>query len=94
MFLRLISRCVSLPTHISFIKENMKGNFVYIKIGSRIAAIRKKQNISQDHLAFIADMDRTYLTRLEKGRANPSVRTLHKIARKLKVKVSLLLKDI
>ena len=72
----------------------MKGNFVYIKIGKRIAEIRKKQNISQDHLAFIADMDRTYLTRLEKGRANPSVRTLHKIARKLKIKVSLLLRDI
>jgi transcriptional regulator with XRE-family HTH domain len=74
--------------------EAMKGNFVYIKIGKRIATIRKKQNISQDHLAFIADMDRTYLTRLEKGRANPSVRTLHKIARRLKVKVSYLLQDI
>lgn len=74
--------------------DDMKGNFVYIKIGSRIASIRKKKNISQDHLAFIADMDRTYLMRLEKGRANPSVRTLHKIARKLKVKVAALLKDI
>lgn len=60
----------------------------------RIASIRKKLNISQDHLSFIADMDRTYLTRLEKGKANPSIRTLHKIARKLKVKVSTLLKDI
>lgn len=74
--------------------ETMKGNFVYIKIGSRIAAVRKKQHISQDHLAFIANMDRTYLTRLEKGRANPSVRTLHKIARKLRIKVASLLKDI
>ena len=72
----------------------MKGNFVYLKIGKRIASLRKKQKISQDHLAFIADMDRTHLTRLEKGRTNPSVRTLHKIARKLKVKVSFLLRDI
>lgn len=74
--------------------EAMKGNFVYIKIGSRIVAIRKKKNISQDQLAFIADMDRTYLMRLEKGRANPSIRTLHKIARKLKVKITTLLRDI
>ena len=72
----------------------MKGNFLYIKIGNRIAEIRKRNKFSQDHLAFIADMDRTYLMRLEKGRANPSVRTLHKIARKLKVKVSSLLRDI
>lgn len=51
-------------------------------------------NISQDHLSFIADMDRTYLTRLERGKANPSIRTLHKIARKLNVKMAALLKDI
>ena len=74
--------------------DDMKGNFLYSKIGNRIAAIRKKNKFSQDHLAFIADMDRTYLMRLERGRANPSVRTLHKIARKLKVKVSTLLRDI
>ena len=72
----------------------MKGNFVYTKIGKRIAMIRKRQHLSQDQLAIIADMDRTHLTRLEKGRTNPSVRTLHKIARKLRVKVSFLLGDI
>lgn len=56
--------------------------------------MRKQRNISQDYLAFIADMDRTYLTRLEKGKANPSIRTLHKIARKLKIKIASLLKDV
>ncbi|PIV07912.1 transcriptional regulator [Candidatus Roizmanbacteria bacterium CG03_land_8_20_14_0_80_39_12] len=71
-----------------------KGNFLYIKIGKRIAIIRKRKKITQDHLSFIADMDRTYLTRLERGRANPSVKMLHKIARKLKIKISSLLKDV
>ena len=94
MFLRLISRCVLSHTSVSFCMDTMKGNFLYTKIGNRIAIIRKKKSLSQDHLAFIADMDRTYLMRLEKGRANPSIRTLHKIARKLKVKVSTLLRDI
>ncbi len=72
----------------------MKGNFLYLKIGRRICWMRKQRNISQDYLAFIADMDRTYLTRLEKGKANPSIRTLHKIARKLKIKIASLLKDV
>ena len=72
----------------------MKGNFLYLKIGRRIAEIRKRQHITQDHLSFIADMDRTYLTRLERGKANPSIRTLHKIARKLKIKISFLLRDV
>lgn len=71
-----------------------KGNFLYIKIGKRIAIIRKRKKITQDHLSFIADMDRTYLTRLERGRANPSVKMLHKIARKLRIKISYLLKDV
>jgi len=72
----------------------MKGNFLYAKIGNRIAKIRKRKKFNQDHLAYLANMDRTYLMRLENGRANPSVRTLHKIARKLKVKVSSLLQDV
>lgn len=72
----------------------MKGNFIYAKIGKQISSTRKRKNLSQDDLAYIADMDRTYLTRLEKGRANPSVRTLYKIARKLHVKISFLLRDV
>lgn len=71
-----------------------KGNFLYLKIGRRIALIRKSKKITQDHLSFMADMDRTYLTRLERGKANPSIRMLHKIARKLKIKISTLLKDV
>jgi len=72
----------------------MKGNFVYAKLGERIASIRKRESLSQDYLAHIATMDRTYLMRLEKGRANPSVRTLHKIARKLGVTIAYLLMGI
>lgn len=72
----------------------MKGNFLYLKIGKRIAAVRKRKKITQDQLSFIADMDRTYLTRLERGQANPSVKMLHKIARKLNIKISSLLKDV
>jgi transcriptional regulator with XRE-family HTH domain len=72
----------------------MKGNFIYTKIGERIARIRRKENFSQGQLALIAAMDRTYLVRLEKGKANPSIRTLLKIARMLKVKVATLLCDI
>lgn len=72
----------------------MRGNFIYTKIGKRIAQERKKRHLTQDNLAYLADMDRTYLTRLEKGKANPSIRTLHKIARKLRVKISCFVKDV
>ncbi len=71
-----------------------KGNFLYIKIGKQIKKVRKRRKLSQDDLAFISDMDRSYLARVEEGKANPSVRTLHKIARKLRTHISYLLKDV
>lgn len=72
----------------------MRGNFVYKKLGERVIAERRRRKLSQEDLAHIADMDRTHLARLEKGKANPSIRTLHKIARKLRIKIGRLLKDI
>jgi transcriptional regulator with XRE-family HTH domain len=71
-----------------------KGNFLYSKIGKQIVRVRHKRKLSQDDLAFISDMDRSYLAKVEEGKANPSVRTLHKIARKLKVHIAFLLKDV
>jgi len=72
----------------------MKGNFLYNKIGRCIEKTRKSRGLSQDALAYVADMDRSHLAKLEEGKINPSIRSLHKIARKLKVSVGFFLKDI
>lgn len=65
----------------------MKGNFLYKRIGDRIVSLRKKIDITQEGLAFACHMDRTYLARIEEGKANPSIRILHKISRILRVKM-------
>lgn len=65
----------------------MRGNFIYKKIGGKILVERKKKRFSQELLADVSHMDRTYLARIEEGKANPSVRVLHKIARNLGVKI-------
>lgn len=72
----------------------MRGNFLYKKIGERIIERRKKQRISQEKLAIISDIDRTYMSRIEKGIANPSVKVMHKISRNLGLKISRLLKNM
>jgi len=72
----------------------MRGNFLYKKIGERIIYKRKKKQISQEKLAFASDIDRTYLSKIEKGSANPSLKVLHKISRKLGMRISRLLKDM
>lgn len=72
----------------------MRGNFYYKRLGERIISERKKKNLSQEQLAFLSDLDRTYLARIEEGKANPSVRVLHKLSRILKIKIKKLLEGV
>ena len=49
------------------------------KIGERVVQLRKAKNLSQQKFAYEADMERTYLNHIEKGRKNISIETLEKI---------------
>jgi len=49
------------------------------KIGQRILALRKAQNLSQEALAHKSGVDRTYMTGVETGKRNVTVKVLEKI---------------
>ena len=49
------------------------------KIGQRILSLRKAQNLSQEALAHKSDVDRTYMTGVETGKRNVTVKVLEKI---------------
>ena len=55
--------------------------------GLRIRLLRRKQGISQEGLAHIAGLDRTYIGGIERGLRNPSLRNINKIAKALNVPV-------
>jgi len=55
---------------------------------------RKKKGLSQEDLSILSDVDRTYIGRVEQGKANPSFRILVKISRALKMRLSQLLKGV
>lgn len=57
-------------------------------LGEEIAKIRKKQGLTQLDLASLADMEKPTITRLERGRTNPTTLTLLKISTALGVPVS------
>jgi transcriptional regulator with XRE-family HTH domain len=59
--------------------------------GERLQKVRKSQGISQEELAALLSMHRTYVGMVERGERNPTIRTLYKIAKALKVKSSDLL---
>lgn len=52
-------------------------------IGIEIVRLRNKKNVSQEKLAFSANIDRRYMSDIENGRRNISVEILFKIAKAL-----------
>lgn len=52
---------------------------INIKIGDRIRELRKAKGLSQEALANLAEVDRTYMTKVETGKRNVTVKILDKI---------------
>ena len=63
------------------------------KFGGVVKQIRKEHGISQEQLALLADIDRTYISDIEKGERNISLLTLKKIADALQVSMSYLITE-
>ncbi|MFA5770070.1 MAG: helix-turn-helix transcriptional regulator [Patescibacteria group bacterium] len=63
-------------------------------MGETIISYRKKLKLSQDQVADKSKVDRSYLAEVEEGKANPSVKFLHRISKILKVKVGSLIKEL
>lgn len=55
------------------------------KIGQRITQLRKAKKLSQQKFSYEADIERTFLTHIEKGRKNISVGTLERILTALEI---------
>ncbi|MBS6603866.1 MAG: helix-turn-helix transcriptional regulator [Brachyspira sp.] len=55
-------------------------------LGQNIAKFRQKKNLSQEKLAELVDLSREYVTRVERGQKNISLKKLFAIADALDVK--------
>lgn len=64
------------------------------KVGSRIKELRRALGLSQEKLALKAEVDRTYLTGVEQGKRNPSIKSLEKILKALEVSFGEFFKDM
>ena len=58
------------------------------KDGKRIKELRQQQGMSQEEFAFKCDLDRTYITNLERGKRNVSLENLEKIAKAFNMTLS------
>jgi transcriptional regulator with XRE-family HTH domain len=60
---------------------------ISVELGLKLKQLRIKANLSQAELAFDCELDRTYISLMERGLANPSLWTLGTIAHALKITV-------
>ena len=63
-------------------------------LGLRVSSLRKKKSLSQEKLALLAGLDRTYINSVENGRRNISIINLKKISDALETSLSTLFKDV
>jgi len=54
------------------------------RFGANVRALREKRELSQEELAEIADLDRTYIGGLERGERNATLGSILRIAKALK----------
>ena len=62
-------------------------------LGGAIRRIRVSKGVSQEKLALFADVDRSYVGRVERGDNNVAVLTLGKLAKALGVSVAKLMRE-
>lgn len=58
------------------------------KLGKKIKQLRLDANMSQEKLGESTGLDRTYISGIERGIRNPSLKNIEKLAKSLNVKVS------
>jgi transcriptional regulator with XRE-family HTH domain len=64
------------------------------QFGERIRSLRKARDLSQEELADLCELDRTYISGIERGLRNVSLRNIKALANALEVSLSDLFKGI
>lgn len=71
---------------MSFMSNNK--NQLIIDIGITIAHIRNQRMLSQESLAELSEIHRTYLSEVEGGKRNPTISVLYRITGALNIPMS------
>lgn len=64
------------------------------RFGDRVKEVRLSQKISQEELADLAGLHRTYIGMIERGEKNITIKNINKIAGALKISLSQLFNNL
>ncbi len=69
-------------------------NQIQAIFGGIVKKYRLQQKLSQEKLAELANLDRTYISQIERGLKSPSITSLISLSKALKVKASILVSEM
>ena len=69
-------------------------NGLFKSLGARVRTLRNKRGLSQEEFAARCRLDRTYVSGIERGKRNPSIRNINRMADVLGVSLSQLFKGV
>ena len=58
-----------------------------VELGKKIKALRKARKMSQETLAFDSNIDRSHISRIERGETNPTYLMIHSMAKAFGISV-------
>ena len=64
------------------------------RFGIKVKMLRNLKGLSQEQLADLSDLDRTYISLIERDRRNPSLVNIAKISLGLKVPIEQVVKGV
>jgi transcriptional regulator with XRE-family HTH domain len=64
------------------------------RFGRRLRGLRQRANFSQEEFAERCDLDRTYISGIERGKRNVALRNIEAIAHALNITISELLRGV
>ena len=71
----------------------MREETALLEFGKKVQSVRNGRKISQEKLAELAELDRTYISSVERGQRNISILNIIKIAGALGITASSLLEN-
>lgn len=63
-------------------------------LGTELRKAREATGMSQEELGFKADVHRTYVSMLERGKASPTVETLFRLCKAMRIRASDLIRRV
>lgn len=79
---------------LSTLYEFAEMDDIKIKFGLRVRGLRIAAGYSQEKLAELSDLDRTYIPGIEAGKRNVSLVVVEKLAKAFNISVSELMKNL